>query len=168
MNISIQKELPEHNHAVHKILTTCFRTDAESKLVAMLRINDKVILSLVAVYNREVVGHVMFSPVTTSPSSIIKGLGLAPLAVKPEYQKQGVGAQLVREGLSMCAELEYDYVVLLGDPNYYQRFGFSKASDFGIQNEYGVDNPFMVIKLTDCNLEKGLIKYCPEFSLFSV
>ena len=166
MNIIIQIELSEHYLAVHEILITCFKSDAESKLVAALRNNDKAILSLVAVQNGEVVGHVMFTPVTTSPPSTAKGLGLAPLAVKPEYQKQGIGAKLVEEGLRMCAELEYDYVVLLGNPKYYQRFGFKKASDFGMQNEYGVDEPFMVIKLTSCDLQNGLIKYCPEFSLF--
>ncbi len=168
MNIIIQKELPEHFHAVHNILIKCFKSDAESKLVAELRNNNRAILSLVAVQNSEVVGHVMFTPVTTFPPSMTKGLGLAPLAVKPEYQKQGVGAQLVKKGLSMCIELEFDYVVLLGNPKYYQRFGFRKASDFGIQNEYGVDDPFMLIKLTEINLQNVLVKYCPEFSMFSV
>lgn len=166
MNIIIQKELPEHYLAVHEILITCFKSDAESKLVAALRNNDKAILSLVAVQNAEVVGHVMFTPVTTSPSSTAKGL--APLAVKPEYQKHGIGAKLVEEGLRLCLELGYDFVVLLGNPKYYQRFGFRKASDFGMQNEYGVDEPFMLIKLTKCDLQYGLIKYCPEFSLFSL
>ena len=168
MNIIIQKELPENYLAVREILITCFKSDAESKLVVTLRNNDKAILSLVAVQNGEVVGHVMFTPVTTSPSSIAKGLGLAPLAVKPEYQKHGIGAKLVEEGLRLCLELGYDFVVLLGNPKYYQRFGFRKASDFGMQNEYGVDEPFMLIKLTKCDLQYGLIKYCPEFSLFSL
>jgi len=90
------------------------------------------------------------------------------LAVKPEYQKHGIGAKLVEEGLRLCLELGYDFVVLLGNPKYYQRFGFRKASDFGMQNEYGVDEPFMLIKLTKCDLQYGLIKYCPEFSLFSL
>ena len=169
MEIIIQKETPKKKHLeVQEILHACFNREGEGNLVNALRSNDRTRLSLVAVYNGEVVGHVMFTPVTTSPSSTAKGLGLAPLAVKPEYQKHGIGAKLVEEGLRLCLELGYDFVVLLGNPKYYQRFGFRKASDFGIQNEYGVDEPFMLIKLTNCDLQYGLIKYCPEFSLFSL
>ena len=168
MEIIIQKETPKNYPEVQEILHACFNREGEGNLVNALRSNGKAILSLVAVQNGEVVGHVMFTPVTTSPSSIANGLGLAPLAVKPEYQKHGIGAKLVEEGLRLCLELGYDFVVLLGNPKYYQRFGFRKASDFGMQNEYGVDEPFMLIKLTSCDLQNGLIKYCPEFSLFSL
>jgi putative acetyltransferase len=168
MNAIIQNETPEHYQAVQEILLACFNSEAESLLVASLRDSGKVILSLVALQNDEVVGHVLFTPATTSPLSEITGLGLAPLAVKPEYQCQGIGAQLVQEGLRLCTEFGYDYVIVLGDPKYYQRFGFRKASSFGLQNEYGEDDPFMLIKLTDCNIRKGLVKYCPEFSIFSL
>ena len=168
MSTIIQKEIPEQYQAVHEILITCFKRDAESKLVTALRKKGMVILSLVAVQNGNVAGHILFTPVTTSPFSNIKGLGLAPLAVKPEYQKQGIGAELVQEGLRLCAEFGYDYIVLLGDPEYYQRFGFKKASGFGLQNEYGVDESFMIIKLTDCDFQNVMIHYCQEFSLFSV
>jgi putative acetyltransferase len=168
MNSVTQKESPEHYKAVNEILLACFESEAEAKLVIALRENGKAVLSLVALQNDEVVGHVMFTPVTTSPPSEKRGLGLAPLAVKSQYQKQGIGSQLVREGLRLCKELGYDYVVLLGNPKYYQRFGFKKASSFGMQNEYGVDEPFMLIKLTNCNIQNGLACYSPEFSLFSV
>ena len=145
MKIIIQKETPKNYPEVQELLRACFKRDGEGNLVNALRSNDRTILSLVAVQNgEEVVGHVMFTPITTSPLSATTGLGLAPLAVKPEYQKQGIGAKLVEEGLRMCAELEYDYVVLLGNPKYYQRFGFKKASDFGMQNEYGVDEPCLL------------------------
>lgn len=168
MNTLIQKESPEHYQAVNEILLTCFESEAEAKLVAALRDNGKVVLSLVALQNDEVVGHVMFTPVTTSPPSEVRGLGLAPLAVKPEHQKQGIGSLLVQEGLRLCKDLGIDYVVLLGNPKYYQRFGFKKASSFGLQNEYGVDEPFMLIKLTDCSIQDGLVRYCSEFSFFSL
>jgi putative acetyltransferase len=167
----IQKEKPEHYQAVHEILLTCFEKEAEANLVNALRDNGKAILSLlslVALNDEEVIGHVMFTPVNTSPLSESKGLGLAPLAVKPQYQKQGIGAQLVKEGLRLCSELGYDYVVLLGNPKYYQRFGFMKASNFDMQNEYGADDAFMLIKLSNRNLQNGLIQYCTEFSLFSL
>jgi putative acetyltransferase len=92
MNAIIQNETPEHYQAVQEILLACFNSEAESLLVASLRDSGKVILSLVALQNDEVVGHVLFTPATTSPLSEITGLGLAPLAVKPEYQCQGIGA----------------------------------------------------------------------------
>jgi len=168
MNIVIQKESPENHLAIHEVLCACFKRDAEGELVKALRAGGRAILSLVALHKEDVVGHVMFTPVTTSPPSKPKGLGLAPLAVKPEYQRQGIGAQLVDKGLRKCAKLGYDYVVLLGNPKYYQRFGFRKASDYFIQNEYGVDEPFMLVKLTNCDLQYGLVKYCSEFSYFSV
>lgn len=168
MNIIIQEEMPIHYQDVREILLTCFEREAEGNLVAALRENGKVIISLVALQDEEVIGHVMFTPVTTSPSSEARGLGLAPLAVKPKYQKHGIGARLVEEGLRRCAELGCDYVVLLGNPKYYRRFGFGKASNFGMQNEYGVDEPFMLVKLSDRNLQDGLVQYCPEFSFFSL
>ena len=168
MEIIIQKETPKNYLEVQGILRACFKREGEGNLVKALRSNDRTILSLVAVQKGEVVGHVTFTPVTTSPLSTTTGLGLAPLAVKPKYQKHGIGAKLVEEGLRLCLELGYDFVVLLGNPKYYQRFGFKKTSDFGMQNEYGVDEPFMLIKLTNCDLQYGLIKYCPEFSLFSL
>jgi putative acetyltransferase len=162
MNINIQNENPQHHQAVNDILLACFQQEAESKLVAALRDNGKVILSLVPLQDDEVVGHVMFTPVTTSPSSETKGLGLAPLAVKPEFQKQGIGSQLVRVGLRACTEFGYDYVVLLGNPKYYHRFG--------LQNEYGVDDEFMALELVkDClRRARMLVKYEIKFSFLNV
>lgn len=168
MDLKIRRESPEHYQAINDILISCFKSDAEAKLVWALRENNKAVLSLAALQAGEVVGHIMFSPVTTSPPANASGLGLAPLAVKSKFQKQGIGGTLIQEGLLLCKEMSYDYVVLLGNPNYYQRFGFVKASDFGVKNEYGVDEPFMLIQLSSFELPKGLVQYCEEFSLFSV
>jgi putative acetyltransferase len=168
MDLKIQKESPEHYQAIHDILISCFKSDAEAKLVSGLRKNNKVVIALVALHEGEAVGHIMFSRVTTSPPANALGLGLAPLAVMPAFQRQGIGKKLVQEGLRLCKQINFDYVVLLGDPSYYQRFGFMKASDFGIKNEYGVDEPFMLIQLGSRELPRGLVRYCEEFSLFSV
>ena len=113
-------------------------------------------------------GHILFSPVTTSPSSQAKGIGLAPVAVRSEAQSQGIGSGLIREGLHLCRELEYDYCVVLGNPKYYQRFGFEKASSFGLQNEYGVDDAFMIIRFSNRETVHGLVNYASEFALFSL
>lgn len=170
MKTIIRHETPKDHEAVRKILKSSFETNAESLLVDALRANGKASLSLVAEQDQTVVGHVMFSPVTTTPPSEPKGLGLAPVAVAFTHRRQGIASMLIREGLRLCTENHFDFVVLLGDPKFYQRFGFQKASNFGLQNEYGVDDPFMVFELNQGALHgvNGLVKFEPEFSMFSL
>ncbi len=168
MEIKIRKEERIDIEQVREIVRAAFPSDAESKLVDALRSNGKAIVSLVAVQEKQVLGHILFSPVSTTPSGDSKGIGLAPVAVHPEFQSQGLGSQLIREGLRLCQELGYDYCVVLGGPKYYSRFGFQKASGFGLQNEYGVDDEFMVIDFSERGLPRGLVKYTPEFAMFYV
>ena len=168
MTVVIQKEVPGHYPAVRSILLECFNTSAEADLVDALRRNGKSALSLTSQHGDIVTGHIMFSPVHILPASPAKGVGLAPLAVKPEYQHQGIGALLIREGLRLCRELEVDYIVVLGSPKVYSRFGFKKASSFGLMNEYGEDDAFMLLQIGSQLPSPGLVHYCPEFSSFSV
>jgi putative acetyltransferase len=167
MEYTIRSEEERDQLQVRDIIQAAFSTEAESKLVDALRANGKAIISLVAVHGDEVLGHILFSPVSTTPSSDAQGLGLAPVAVKPSFQSKGIGTRLIREGLNQCKELQYDYVVVLGSPEYYGRFGFKKASQFDLQNEYGVDDEFMVIHLTESRV-RGLVKYASEFFMFSI
>ncbi len=167
MNFKTRNEEPKDIDQVRAILQAAFPTDAESKLVDALRTNGKAIISLVAVNEDDVLGHILFSPVTTSPPSNAKGIGLAPVAVRPDMQAQGIGSEFIRQGLRLSKELGFDYCVVLGNPKYYERFGFEKASNFGVMNEYGADEEFMLIKFTDCTVS-GLAKYAPEFAFFSV
>jgi putative acetyltransferase len=167
MECTIREEEEKDHRQVREIVQAAFPSDAESKLVDALRSNGKAIISLVAVYSDEVFGHILFSPVTTTPPSDARGIGLAPVAVKPEHQSHGIGSRLIHEGLHLCEVLQYDYCVVLGSPEYYGRFGFKKASDFYLQNEYGVDDEFMVIHFSD-RRATGLVKYAPEFAIFSV
>jgi putative acetyltransferase len=167
MKILIRPELPEDHAAVEAIHTSAFPTDAESKVVNAIRTNGNAVVSLVAVTDGTLVGHILFSPVHTHPPTPEKGLGLAPIAVLPAFHGQSIGSQLIRAGLERCRELGYDYAVVLGGPKYYMRFGFEKASEFGLQNEYGVDDEFMALKFKAFPAG-GLVKYVPEFSLFSV
>ena len=168
MEFMIRNEESKDLEQVREIMRATFPTEAESKLVDALRTNDKAIISLVAMNDDQVLGHILFSPVTTSPSSAAKGIGRAPVAVRPETQAQGIGSGLIREGLRLCKALGYDYCVVLGIPKYYQCFGFGKASYFGLQNGYGVDNEFMVIHFSKRELAHGLVRYASEFALFSV
>lgn len=167
MEITIRNEEAKDIEQVREVVSAAFPTEAESRLVDALRANGKAIISLVAVQGEKVLGHILFSPVSTTPPSEAKGLGLAPVAVRPDMQSQGIGSRLIRAGLRRCKELGYDYCVLLGGPKYYQRFGFEKASSFGIRNEYGVDDEFMVIRFSDRRVT-GLAQYAPEFAMFSV
>jgi putative acetyltransferase len=168
MEIEIRDEEAKDIDQVRDVLRAAFPTDAESKLVDALRANGKSIVSLVAIQKDRVVGHILFSLVSTAPPGETKVIGLAPVAVRPEVQSRGIGSRLIHEGLQRCRELRYDYCVVLGNPAYYQRFGFETASPFGIQNEYGVDHEFMVIRLSSRDLAPGLVRYATEFSLFSV
>jgi putative acetyltransferase len=111
---------------------------------------------------REVLGHILFSPVATTPPSEGRGIGLAPVAVRPDVRSQGIGSRLIREGLRICERLGYDYCVVLGSPEYYRRLSFERASPLGLLNEYGVDEEFLVIRFSN-NHPSGLVKCVPEF-----
>src|SRR5687768_2307965 len=124
MDIKIRDEEANDIEQVRGIVQAAFPGDAESRLVDALRANGKEIISLVAVNGDEVLGYILFSPVTTTPPSEAKGIGLAPVAVRPDSQSQGIGSRLIREGLRLCKERGFDYCVVLGSPDYYQRFGF--------------------------------------------
>ncbi len=167
MEYIIRNEELKDLEQVRLLLQAAFSTEAESKLVDALRTNGKAIISLVAVCAEDVLGHILFSPVTTSPPSEATGIGLAPVAVLPGVQSQGIGSQLILAGLQQCQELAYDYCVVLGSPEYYHRFGFETAADHDLQNEYGAGEEFMVIHFTDRPVS-GLVRYAQEFALFSV
>ena len=140
----------------------------EARLVEALHVADAAPVSLVAVdgSSGDVVGHVLFSPVKIdNGGSGICVVGLAPVAVLPEYQRKGVGSRLIRAGLEACREAAYDAVVLLGEPSYYSKFGFRRAGAYDLSNEYGVDHEFMVVELRSGALagSVGTVRYRPEF-----
>lgn len=165
--ITIRAEKTEDRYAIHRVNELAFGQPNEANLVDALRANAIPFISLVAVGDEQVVGHISFSPVTVeSESGTFAAIGLAPMAVLPEYQNQGIGSQLVREGLKECQRLGHDIVVVLGHPNYYPRFGFAPASLKGLRSEYDVpDEVFMVAELREGALRgrRGLVKYHREF-----
>jgi len=138
----------------------------ESRIVQRLHDADKAVVSLVAVVDDRLVGHVLFSPVTVADhGATIELAGLAPVGVRPETQGEGVGSALIERGLADCRTAGVDAVVVLGDPGYYSRFGFQRADEYGLDNEYGADNGFMIKPLHDGALDDvtGLVRYQPEF-----
>lgn len=164
----VRNEKPEDFAAIHEVNEKAFGQPAEANLVAALRANGHVTLSLVAAQDDNVVGHILFSPVTIeSDEKILTALGLAPMAVLPEHQNQGIGSKLVRAGLDECRKALHDIVVVLGHPEFYPRFGFTPASRYGIKSEYDVrDEVFMIMELREGALLgcSGIVKYLPEFS----
>lgn len=165
----IRPEQPGDEEGIRHIHQTAFEGE-EWRLVDMLRERGKNIVSLVACDGNNIFGHVLFTEVSIEPPAPFRGVGLAPVAVLPEWQGQGYGALLCLEGLNACANLGYDFAVVLGHTEYYPRFGFKKASLFGIGNQYGVDEPFMAIAFKPGVLGafKGIVKYQPEFSELNV
>lgn len=158
---------PEHSAdiaAIRGILERAFPTPAEARLVDALRAAGRLALSIVASDGKSLVGHVAFSPVRVGDAT---GLGLAPMAVLPPHQGKGVGALLVREGIASCVQRDCGFLVVLGEPEYYGRFGFGRASERGLDNEYGADAAFMVLELRAGALpaDGGLVRYAPEFAL---
>lgn len=153
--------------AVHALNVSAFETPAEAHLVDALRDQARPLVSVVADDHGAVVGHIMFSPVALSGQPALRIMGLAPMAVAPAHQRQGVGSALVRAGLEQCRQLGCDAVVVVGHPAYYPRFGFSSATRFGIGCEYDVpDDVFMVVELHAGALRgaSGTVKYHAVFS----
>jgi putative acetyltransferase len=170
MSLVVRDEAPADVDAVRDVVTRAFEQPAEATLVDALRAGGKATIALVAERDHRVVGHVLFSPVTLvevpQPSF---ASGLAPLAVMPEAQGQGIGSALVRAGLARCRAVGHAFVVVLGSPVYYGRFGFVPADRYGLHCEYDVPpGVFQVIQLAPGALAgcRGLVRYAEEFAGF--
>jgi putative acetyltransferase len=162
----IRAELPSDADGIRALNRAAFVGEAEAKLVDLLRERGRNIVSLVAADEDQVVGQVLFTEVTVTPPATFKGIGLAPMAVLSSYQNRGIGTELGHKGLALCRDLGYDFAVVLGHTDFYPRFGFKKASDFGIGNDYNEDDPFMALEFKPGVLGtfRGVAHYAPEFA----
>ena len=163
MFIDIREELPEDIAAIREVNKRAFGQDQEPNLVETLRSNGASVLSLVATLDGQVAGHILYSPATIAE---ISGAALAPMAVLPEYQRRGIGSKLIETGTRKLKAAGFPFIIVLGHPSYYPRFGFQPASTFGIKCEWDVPpEAFMLLILDHARMQgiSGLAQYRPEF-----
>ncbi len=179
--IIIHAEEERHAAGVYRVEEKAFRRAGEADLCVKLRERSAATLSLVALDDGEVVGHILFSPVTIRgdgeplaavgtagrPLAPLDAVGMGPVAVLPERQRQGIGSRLIRAGLEEVRQQGHAAVVVLGDPRYYTRFGFEPASRYGVrfQDPNVPTEDFMLIELRRGALQghTGVAWYEPEF-----
>ena len=160
--MQIRPERPEDISSIRAVNLAAFETSTEADLVDALREQAAPIVSLVAEEGDAIVGHILFSPVTLVAHPELRILGLAPMAVLPARQRQGIGSALIHEGLEQCRQRGFEAVIVLGHAEYYPRFGFTPASRFGLACEYDVpEDVFMVLELNRgvLNGKSGAIHY---------
>jgi putative acetyltransferase len=165
--ITIRPESHEDESAVRRLNELAFGQPAEADLVDKLRAACSDALSLVAVAD-DVVGHILFTPVAVeSATRRVAGMGLAPMAVLPDRQRQGIGSQLVQRGLDILRARGCPFVVVVGHPEYYPRFGFERASAHALVSQWDgmPDAAFMVLILDDHAMAgvSGVARYRDEF-----
>jgi putative acetyltransferase len=169
--ITIRAETSKDLDAIRHVVEMAFGQAGEARLVEALRQADALITSLVAVEEEQIVGHIAFSALAIeSHDTTMNTVALAPLAVLPAHQRRGIGSELVRRGIDHCRRAGYGAVLVLGEPAFYQRFGFIKASLHGIRCPFDVpDEAFMAAELFSGALAEhsGTVKYRPEFDLVS-
>jgi putative acetyltransferase len=154
--------------AIRGLLEAAFGSTVEATIVDTVRLTCDDRVSLVALEDDRVVGHILFTPVTIDTGTgRIEGYGLGPMAVLPQFQRMGIGSALVRAGLERLRQSQRPFVVVVGHPGYYPRFGFVRASTYDVRCEWNEvpDEAFMIMVLKRSIEPRltGLARYPSEF-----
>ena len=169
--LEIRQENNDDYNEVYNVVKAAFElaehTDGnEQDLVVSLRKSNSFIpeLSLVAITDNKIVGYILFTKIKIDKHTEV---ALAPLAVLPKYQKQGIGRKLIEEGHKIARKLGYHYSIVLGSERYYPKFGYVPAIRYGIEAPFEVQNKnFMAVKLNYKATEiKGVVEYAKEFGI---
>ena len=150
--LTVRRETVADYERIDEINRSAFPSDAEARLVRLLRENSDPFVSLVAADSSGAVGHIAFSRASLDASASVFVVGLAPMSVVPERQRQGIGSRLANAGIDACRQLGVQIIIVLGHAEYYPKFGFVPASRWGVKSEYDVpDEAFMLLELdTGC------------------
>ena len=160
----IRPEQSGDENAIHNLTLQAFEpmpfsNGSEAPIVDQLREGGDLVVSLVAVQDNEIIGHITFSPVTING---VNGgwYGLGPVSVRPQFQKQGVGGQLIKEGLSKIKYIGATGCALIGNPSYYERFGFQSDGNL----KYA-EVPLPIVQWLSFGEEKanGILKFASAF-----
>jgi putative acetyltransferase len=170
MTITLRPETSKDYQDITRVNDSAFGQKNEEVIIESLRKNKNFIpeLSIVAEKDEMIIGHILFFPIhIKSKDKSHESISLAPMAVLPEYQNQGIGGKLVRYGLEKCREKGFKSVIVLGHPQYYPRFGFEKGSKWDIRPPFEApDEAFMAMELVEGGLKgvSGVAEYPDEYS----
>jgi putative acetyltransferase len=167
MPTSIRSEQPADHAAIAAVQRAAFARDAEANLVSALRHDGLMLVSLVALHGEIIIGHVMFSTLRVEVSGReLVAATLAPLAVVPDFQRRGYGSALVRAGIEVLRAKGCHAIIVLGDPDYYARFGFSASLTRNLTAPFR-GPAFMGLELSAGALTGhiGSVTYPPPFGL---
>ncbi len=176
MSVQISQESKEDYLAVELLIEQAFANEVfsdkqEHILVAKLRTGDGFVseLSLVAKVEDVIVGYILFTKAkVVQADGDAQTLALAPLAVAPKFQRSGIGTMLTQYGLNKARELGFGSVFVLGDPEYYTKFGFIEAFKHSVIAPFEIESKyFMVLELQLDALKSvsGVLKYAKEFGV---
>lgn len=161
--VAVRPEGPGDEAAIAALVTAAFGRSAEADLIASLRAARALTHSLVAAEAGAALGHLALSPVSVQGAAMPGVLALAPLAVLPERQRQGIGSRLVEAALAAAKAEGAKVVLVLGDPAYYRRFGFRPAGGIGLTPPWPVPpEAFQAVTLAS-PWPRGLVRYHPAF-----
>ncbi len=163
--MKIRSEKESDINQITEIHNQAFTGPDEGKIVESLRKNKNLTISLVCEINGKPTGHIAYSPIRNKNEEII-GVGLAPVAVLPALQNQGIGSQLIEQGNKEAFYMGFNKIFVLGDPEYYSRFGFVSAKEYNYYCEYDPEgNHFMIKGELSESSGKTIVYYCREFNL---
>jgi putative acetyltransferase len=157
----VQPETPDRYPAIRALHVEAFPSTSEADLVERLRLDDDARIALVAIEDDRVVGHIMLSRMDAP----FRALGLAPVSVAADRRRRGIAARLIEAGLARARTAGWEGIFVLGDPAYYQRFGFSAAAAKNFDSRYAGPH-LMLVALKNCDLPTGTgkIGYAPAFA----